>query len=140
MSGTRIETDSMGEVVVAADRYWGAQTQRSLENFKIGGHRFPPSIIRAFGVVKKASALANLQLGKLDAVKCDLIVRAGKRRIRPAVPRNRIDTDRSDCAMDDVAVNGRHARVQSTVQVDQRSSRHLEAVRTRRLCHRRRSG
>ena len=70
---TRVETDSMGEVRVQSDRYWGAQTQRSLENFKIGGHRFAPSVIRAFGVVKKASALANHKLGKLDKEKTDLI-------------------------------------------------------------------
>src|SRR5580693_5202128 len=73
---TRVETDSMGEVRVQSDRYWGAQTQRSLENFKIGGHRFSSSVIRAFGVVKKASALANHKLGKLDKEKTDLITRA----------------------------------------------------------------
>jgi fumarate hydratase class II len=73
---TRVETDSMGEVRVQSDRYWGAQTQRSLENFKIGGHRFAPSVVRAFGVVKKASAVANHKLGKLDKEKTDLIVRA----------------------------------------------------------------
>src|SRR5580698_3803327 len=73
---TRVETDSMGEVRVQSDRYWGAQTQRSLENFKIGGHRFSSSVIRAFGVVKKASALANAKLGKLDKERTDLIVRA----------------------------------------------------------------
>ncbi len=72
----RVETDSMGEVNVAKDRYWGAQTQRSLENFKIGGHRFPASVIRAFGTVKKASALTNLKLKKLDDAKCGLIARA----------------------------------------------------------------
>ncbi len=76
MSRTRIENDSMGDVHVASDRYWGAQTQRSLENFKIGGHRFSASVIRAFGVVKKASALANHKLGKLDKEKTDLIARA----------------------------------------------------------------
>jgi fumarate hydratase class II len=76
MTGTRVETDSMGEVHVEADRYWGAQTQRSLENFKIGGHHFSASVIRAFGVVKKASALANHTLGKLDKEKTDLIARA----------------------------------------------------------------
>jgi len=75
-NATRRESDSMGEVDVPADRYWGAQTQRSLENFRIGGHRFPPSIVRAFGVVKKAAALANRELGLLDAEKCALIVRA----------------------------------------------------------------
>src|SRR3984957_1771404 len=73
---TRVETDSMGEVRVQSDRYWGAQTQRSLENFKIGGHRFAPSVVRAFGVVKKASAIANHKLGKLDKEKTDLITRA----------------------------------------------------------------
>ena len=73
---TRVETDSMGEVHVQSDRYWGAQTQRSLENFKIGGHRFAPSVVRAFGVVKKASAIANHKLGKLDKEKTDLITRA----------------------------------------------------------------
>jgi fumarate hydratase class II len=61
----RVETDSMGEVKVRADRYWGAQTQRSLENFKIGGQRFAPAVIRAFGIVKKAAALTNLKLGTL---------------------------------------------------------------------------
>jgi fumarate hydratase class II len=72
----RVETDSMGEVKVAKDRYWGAQTQRSLENFKIGGQRFTREVIRAFGIVKKAGALTNLTLGKLDEAKVSLIVRA----------------------------------------------------------------
>ncbi len=76
MSKTRIESDSMGQIEVQADRYWGAQTQRSLQNFKIGGHRFGRPVIRAFGVVKKAAALENQDLGKLDATKTDLIVRA----------------------------------------------------------------
>jgi fumarate hydratase class II len=66
----------MGQIEVQADRYWGAQTQRSLQNFKIGGHRFGRPVIRAFGVVKKAAALENAELGKLDATKTDLIVRA----------------------------------------------------------------
>jgi fumarate hydratase, class II len=72
----RIESDSMGQIEVEADKYWGAQTQRSLQNFKIGGHRFGRPVIRAFGIVKKAAALANADLGKLDATKRDLIVRA----------------------------------------------------------------
>jgi fumarate hydratase class II len=76
MSTTRLETDSMGQVEVASDKYWGAQTQRSLQNFKIGGHRFGRPVIRAFGIVKKAAALTNKDLGKLDATKCDLITRA----------------------------------------------------------------
>jgi fumarate hydratase class II len=72
----RIETDSIGEVEVENSRYWGAQTQRSLENFKIGGHKFPRSMIKAFGVVKKAAALVNNDLGKLPPEKLDLICRA----------------------------------------------------------------
>jgi fumarate hydratase class II len=72
----RTETDTIGKVEVDASRYWGAQTQRSLENFKIGGHRFSRSMIKAFGVVKKAAAAANAELGKLDKVKLDLITRA----------------------------------------------------------------
>jgi fumarate hydratase class II len=73
---TRIETDSIGEIEVAADKYWGAQTQRSLQNFKIGGHRFSRGMIRAFGIVKKSAALVNHELGKLSKEKCDLIVKA----------------------------------------------------------------
>jgi fumarate hydratase class II len=63
---TRIESDSIGQIEVPADKYWGAQTQRSLENFDIGGERMPPSLIRALGIQKKASALANIALGSLD--------------------------------------------------------------------------
>ncbi len=66
----------MGEVHVQRDRYWGAQTQRSLQNFKIGGHRFSRAVIQAFGTVKKAAALTNLELGKLDETKTRLITRA----------------------------------------------------------------
>src|ERR1700691_654543 len=76
MSSVRIESDSMGQIEVPSDKYWGAQTQRSLQNFKIGGHRFGRPVIRAFGIVKKAAALTNKDLGKLDAAKCDLITRA----------------------------------------------------------------
>src|ERR1700761_371781 len=75
-TATRIKTDTMGEVAVAADRYWGAQTQRSLQNFKIGGERMPRPLVRALGLQKKASALANLALGKLDATIADAIGRA----------------------------------------------------------------
>jgi fumarate hydratase class II len=63
---TRTETDSMGAVAVPADKYWGAQTQRSFENFKIGTERMPLPLIRAFGVQKQAAALANMELGLLD--------------------------------------------------------------------------
>jgi fumarate hydratase class II len=66
MPKTRTETDSFGPIEVPADRYWGAQTQRSLENFRIGGERMPDALIRAFGIQKKAAALANLALGALD--------------------------------------------------------------------------
>lgn len=62
----RTETDSMGSVQVPADRYWGAQTQRSLENFPIGEERMPQEVIHAFGVLKKACAQANMALGVLD--------------------------------------------------------------------------
>src|SRR3984885_14345819 len=72
----RVETDSMGEVKVASDKYWGAQTQRSIENFKIGGDRFPKEVIRALGILKKAAALTNQELGILPADKAALIIRA----------------------------------------------------------------
>jgi fumarate hydratase class II len=73
---TRIETDSMGQLEVSADRYWGAQTQRSLMNFKIGTEKMPVEVIRAFGILKKAAALANHELGLLDEKVKDLIVQA----------------------------------------------------------------
>jgi len=63
---TRTETDSMGPIEVANDVLWGAQTQRSLQNFKIGGHRFPREMIRALGIVKKSAARANAELGELS--------------------------------------------------------------------------
>lgn len=62
----RIESDSMGELAVAADRYWGAQTQRSLQNFRIGGERMPAPVVRALGVQKLAAARTNMALGALD--------------------------------------------------------------------------
>ena len=73
---TRIERDTMGEIAVASDRYWGAQTQRSLQNFEIGDIRFTRPLIRAFGVLKKAAAIVNMELGLLDAVRSALIQRA----------------------------------------------------------------
>lgn len=69
----RKEKDSLGYVDVPADRYWAAQTQRSRENFKIGGHLMPKEVIRAFAYLKKAAALANKELGVLDARKTELI-------------------------------------------------------------------
>lgn len=73
---TRIEHDTMGDVEVPADKYWGAQTQRSLENFKIGDGRMPVEIIRAFAILKKAAALTNLELGVLSEDKANLIAKA----------------------------------------------------------------
>ncbi len=61
----RIERDSIGEVKVSADKYWAAQTQRSVENFKIGSQTMPIEIIKAFGVLKKCAAMANAELGVL---------------------------------------------------------------------------
>ncbi len=72
----RIERDSMGEIQVPADRYWAAQTQRSLENFKIGGEIMPREITHSFGLLKKAAAIANFNLGKLDERKRDVICKA----------------------------------------------------------------
>jgi fumarate hydratase, class II len=69
----RIEKDTMGPVEVPAEKYWGAQTQRSRNNFKIGGHQMPIEVIRAFAVLKKAAAQANSELGVLAADKRDII-------------------------------------------------------------------
>jgi len=69
----RIEKDSLGPVQVPADMYWGAQTQRSKDNFKIGGHRMPVEVIRAFAILKKAAARANEDLGVLPKAKAQLI-------------------------------------------------------------------
>jgi fumarate hydratase, class II len=72
---TRIETDSMGSIKVPDDKYWGAQTQRSIQNFSIGTEKMPIELIRALGIVKKASALVNHELGLLSPKKKDLIVK-----------------------------------------------------------------
>lgn len=76
MNSTRIETDTMGEVEVSNNHYWGAQTERSLHHFKIGHDLMPIEVMRAFGILKKAAALANNKLGKLDNTKTSLIVKA----------------------------------------------------------------
>ena len=73
---TRIETDSIGEIAVPADKLWGAQTQRSLQNFRIGGERIPSSLVHAFVQLKAASAQVNHKLGKLPQNKCEAIVAA----------------------------------------------------------------
>lgn len=74
----RVESDSMGKIDVPADKYWGAQTQRSLQNFKIGTERMPLPVVRAFGIQKKAAALANKELGALDMKLADAIVTASE--------------------------------------------------------------
>jgi fumarate hydratase class II len=76
VTNTRVESDSMGEIEVPADRYWGAQTQRSLHHFDIGTETMPKSLIRAFGVLKGASAAVNRDLGKLDGPLAGLIEQA----------------------------------------------------------------
>ncbi len=75
-TSTRIESDSMGKIEVPADRYYGAQTARSLIHFAIGNDTMPPELIRAFGILKKAAALVNQDLGKLSHEKYSLISRA----------------------------------------------------------------
>ena len=72
----RIEKDTMGEMQVPADRYWAAQTQRSFQNFKIGGELMPREITHAFGILKKAAAIANFNMGKMDEKKKDTICAA----------------------------------------------------------------
>ena len=76
MTGVRIETDTFGPIEVAADRYWGAQAQRSLGNFKIGWEKQPLPVVRALGIVKRAAAEANMGLGKLDPKIAETIVAA----------------------------------------------------------------
>src|ERR1700680_3493974 len=73
---TRTESDSMGKIAVPADRYYGAQTARSLIYFAIGKDTMPPELIRAFGILKKAAALVNRDLGKLSEEKSNLITHA----------------------------------------------------------------
>src|ERR1700752_4602742 len=75
---TRTETDSFGPIEVSADRYWGAQAQRSLGNFKIGWEKQPAAIVRALGIVKRAAAEANMELGKLDPALAKAIVNAAQ--------------------------------------------------------------
>src|ERR1700681_3253407 len=73
---TRIESDSMGKIEVPSNVYWGAQTARSLVHFNIGRDTMPPELIRAFGILKKAAALVNQELGKLPPEKARLIAQA----------------------------------------------------------------
>src|SRR5262245_24786715 len=73
---TRLESDSMGEIAVPADRYWGAQTQRSLQHFRIGGERMPVPLVRALGLVKQAAAETNMKLAVLDRKLGEAIAKA----------------------------------------------------------------
>ena len=75
---TRIESDSMGKIEVPTDRYWGAQTQRSLQNFKIGGERFPREMIWALGIVKQSVAEVNVELGTLETDLSEIIIKAAQ--------------------------------------------------------------
>src|SRR6202161_790411 len=75
---TRSETDSFGPIEVPADRYWGAQTERSRQNFRIGHDRMPLGIVHALGIVKLASAETNRALGLLDRPRAGAIVRAAR--------------------------------------------------------------
>jgi fumarate hydratase class II len=77
-NATRTETDSFGPIAVAADRYWGAQTERSRQNFRIGNDRMPMPIVRALGIVKLAAAQTNRELGLLDRRRADAIARAAR--------------------------------------------------------------
>ena len=73
---TRTESDTFGPIAVPADRYWGAQTQRSIQNFPIGGERQPLAIVHALGTIKQACAEANKKAGALDAKIADAIIQA----------------------------------------------------------------
>src|SRR6266852_1583219 len=75
---TRSETDSFGPIEVAADRYWGAQTERARRNFRIGEERMPVPLIRALAIVKRAAAEVNHALGPLDARRAKAIARAAQ--------------------------------------------------------------
>lgn len=88
MTGMRTETDSFGPLEVPADKYWGAQTQRSIMNFPIGWERQPVSIIRALGVIKKACALVNKAQGDMDARLADAIADAATEVIEGAFDDN----------------------------------------------------
>src|SRR5689334_10525854 len=76
MAATRIEKDTFGPIEVPSDRLWGAQTQRSLQNFAISGERMPAALLKALALVKKAAALVNQELGTLEPKLADAIVRA----------------------------------------------------------------
>ena len=100
---TRTESDTMGSLEVPADRYWGAQTERSIEHFKIGGERFPREVIRAFGVLKKAAATVNRDRGALPEVDRAVVdMHRQMRRQRPFVDRAPRAVGRSVVGDDDL--------------------------------------
>src|SRR5215218_1493996 len=74
----RVETDTFGPIDVPANHHWGAQTQRSLQNFKIGGERMPAPLVRAMGIVKLAAARVNVRLGELDPKVGEVIAKAAE--------------------------------------------------------------
>jgi fumarate hydratase class II len=78
MTKTRTETDTFGPIEVEADKYWGAQAQRSLGNFKIGWEKQPAPVVRALGIVKRAAAETNMGLGRLDKTIGEAIVKAAQ--------------------------------------------------------------
>src|SRR6188768_2957244 len=84
-TGKRTEFDSMGDVDVPADKYWGAQTQRSLQHFSIGDDRMPKEVYHAYGYVKKAAAIVNHAAGRLPDWKRDAIVHAADETISGAL-------------------------------------------------------
>ena len=88
MPATRTETDTLGAVEVPSERYWGAQTQRSIGNFPIGGERMPSALIRAFAIQKQAAARANRRLGELDPAIADAIETAAA-----AIARGELDEE-----------------------------------------------
>ena len=94
MSDTRIEKDSMGEMTVPSETYWGAQTQRAVENFPISGYRFGRSFIRAMGLIKRAAAQTNHELGRLDAKRMNLIVQAAEEVIAGKLDRHQAEAQR----------------------------------------------
>src|ERR1700739_4772118 len=73
---TRVEKDTFGDIEVPADALWGAQTQRSLQNFRIGTEKMPPALVKALAQVKRAAAPVNVDLKVLDAAKADAIMKA----------------------------------------------------------------
>jgi len=110
MTNTRTETDSFGPLEVPADKYWGAQTQRSIMNFPIGWEKQPVAIVRALGVIKKACAQANKASGDLDPRLADAIIEAkGLKQVS--------DSGELEAMVDEVIANNA-AQVQQYLEAD----------------------